>query len=161
MSSESREFLRKAEARLEAAEELLRSRRYEDSVSRAYYCVLSCARAVLALKDSHPKTHEGTIRMFGELFVIREGWPKTMGSSFSRLKALRDKADYSPSIEATREDAEWSLRAARDFLKETKSRIDSHPSLEEVTRNRPRIAVSAGKVLRGTRDERARHLLGH
>jgi len=61
--------------------------------------------------------------MFGELFVKGQGWPKTMGSSFSRLKALRDKADYSSRIEATKEDAEWSLKAAEDFLKETKLRL--------------------------------------
>jgi len=123
MSSESRAYLRKADARFEAAKELLESRRYEDSVSRAYYCVLSCALAALALKDSYPKTHEGTLRMFGELFVKGEGWPKTMGSNFSRLKALRDKADYSPGIETTKEDAEWSLRVAADFMKDTKFRL--------------------------------------
>jgi uncharacterized protein (UPF0332 family) len=123
MNSESRQFLKKAEARLEAAEELLKSHRYEDSVSRAYYCVLSCARAALAVKGTHPKTHEGTLRMFGELFVKGEGWPKIMGSNFSRLKALRDKADYSSSIEATQEDAKWSVRAARDFMSETNSRL--------------------------------------
>jgi len=123
MSSELRNYLRKAEARLEAARELLESERYEDSVSRAYYCVLSCARGALALRGSHPKTHEGTLRMFGELFVKKEGWPKPMGSAFSRLKALRDKADYSASMEATKEDAEWGLRAAEQFLKETKSRL--------------------------------------
>ncbi len=61
--------------------------------------------------------------MFGEFFVRGEGWPKMMGSNFSRLKALRDKADYSPSIQATKEDAEWSLAAAEEFLKETKSRL--------------------------------------
>ena len=123
MKSEARDYLRKAEARLGAARELLESARYEDSVSRAYYCVLSCARAALALRDSHPKTHEGTLRMFGELFIKKEGWPKMMGSNFSRLKALREKADYSAKIEATKEDAEWSLRAAEEFLKETKSRL--------------------------------------
>jgi len=123
MSSESRQYLRKAEARLEAARELLRSGRYEDSVSRAYYCVLCCARAALAIKDSHPKTHEGTLRMFGELFIKGEGWPKIMGINFSRLKALREKADYSATIEATKEDSEWSLSAAKDFLKETMSRL--------------------------------------
>lgn len=123
MSSESRDYLRKAKARLEAAEELLESHRYEDSISRAYYCVLNCARAALALKDSHPKTHDGTLRMFGEVLVKGADWPKTMGSNFSRLKALRDKADYSPSIEATKEDAKWSVRAAADFLRETKSRL--------------------------------------
>jgi len=123
MSSESRQYLRKAEARLEAARELLRSGRYEDSVSRAYYCVLCCARAALAIKDSHPKTHEGTLRMFGELFIKGEDWPKIMGINFSRLKALREKADYSATIEATKEDSKWSLSAAEDFLKETMSRL--------------------------------------
>ena len=126
MNSETRGYLRKAESRLEAAEELLKSRRYEDSVSRAYYCVLSCARAALALKDSYPRTHEGTLRMFGALFVKGEGWPRTMGSNFSRLKALRDKADYSPMIEATKKDAEWSLQVATDFLRETKTRLHRH-----------------------------------
>jgi len=123
MNSESMGYLKKAESRLEAAEELLKSRRYEDSVSRAYYCVLSCARAALALKDSYPRTHEGTLRMFGDLLVKGEGWPRTMGSNFSRMKALRDKADYSPAIEATKRDAEWSLQVAADFLRETKSRL--------------------------------------
>lgn len=123
MNSESRGYLRKAESRLEAAEVLLKSRRYEDSVSRAYYCVLSCARAALALKDSYPRTHEGSLRMFGELFVKGEAWPRTMGSNFSRLKALRDKADYSSMIEATKRDADWSVRVATDFLRETKSRL--------------------------------------
>jgi uncharacterized protein (UPF0332 family) len=122
MNSESRGYLRKAESRLEAAEELLKSRRHEDSISRAYYCVLSCARGALALKDSHPRTHEGTLRMFGEL-CVKQGWPRAMGSNFSRLKALRDKAEYSPMIEATKRDAEWSLQAAKDFLTETKSRL--------------------------------------
>jgi uncharacterized protein (UPF0332 family) len=123
MNSESRCYLRKAESRLEAAEELLKSRRYEDSVSRAYFCVLSCSRAALALKDSYPRTHEGTLRMFGELLVKGEGWPRNMGSNFSRLKALRDKADYSSMIEATRRDAEWGFQVATDFLRETKSRL--------------------------------------
>ncbi|MBS7627152.1 HEPN domain-containing protein [Candidatus Bathyarchaeota archaeon] len=123
MSSESREYLRKAEARLEAARELLMSSRYEDTVSRAYYCILCCARAALATKNSYPKTHEGTLKMFGELFIKIEGWPKMMGVNFSRLKALREKADYSPSIEITKEDAEWSLQAAENFMRETMSRL--------------------------------------
>jgi uncharacterized protein (UPF0332 family) len=123
MNSESMGYLKKAESRLEVAEELLKSRRYEDSVSRAYYCVLNCARAALALKDSYPRTHEGTLRMFGELYLKGEGWPRTMGSNFSRLKALRDKAEYSSAIEATRQDAEWSRQVAADFLRETKSRL--------------------------------------
>ncbi|MBS7623558.1 HEPN domain-containing protein [Candidatus Bathyarchaeota archaeon] len=123
MSSESREYLRKAQARLEAARILLSSGRYEDAVSRAYYCMLCCAKAALAAKDSHPRTHEGTLRMFGELLVKGEGWPRMLGVSFSRLKALREKAEYSPSIETTREDAEWALQVAEDFLKEAMSRL--------------------------------------
>ena len=77
----------------------------------------------MALKSSHPRTHEGALRMFGELFVKEEDWPRSMGSNFSRLKALRDKADYSPMIEATKRDAEWSVQVATDFLQQTKTRL--------------------------------------
>ena len=89
MNSESMGYLKKAESRLEAAEELLKSRRYEDSVSRAYYCVLNCARAALALKDSYPRTHEGTLRMFGELYVKGEGWSRTMGSKLLQAEGAQ------------------------------------------------------------------------
>jgi len=40
-------------------------------------------------------------------------------------------------------------------------KIDRYPSLDEVSRSRPRIATSAGKTVRKMRDERSRRLLGH
>lgn len=40
-------------------------------------------------------------------------------------------------------------------------KIDRYPSLDEVSRNRPRVAASAGKILRQMRDERAQRVLGH
>jgi len=59
----------------------------------------------------------------GHTSLFLKSWPKIMGINFSRLKALREKADYSPRIEATGEDAEWSLQAAEVFLKETMLRL--------------------------------------
>jgi len=40
-------------------------------------------------------------------------------------------------------------------------KVDKYPSLDEVSRSRPRLATSAGKTVRKMRDERSRHLLGH
>jgi len=40
-------------------------------------------------------------------------------------------------------------------------KVDKYPSLDEVSRSRPRLATSAGKTVRKMRDERSRRLLGH
>ena len=49
-------------------------------------------------------------------FIKAEGLPKALGAGFSRLKTLREKADYSPKIETSRPDAEWSNKFAEEFL---------------------------------------------
>jgi len=62
---------------------------------------------------------------------------------------------------------EEALRAfsALEVIKSLASRlgvkIDRYPSLDEVSRNRPRVAASAGKIVREMRDERAQRLLRH
>lgn len=40
-------------------------------------------------------------------------------------------------------------------------KINRYPSVSEVSRKRPRVAASSGKVVRKMRDERAQRLLGH
>jgi len=40
-------------------------------------------------------------------------------------------------------------------------KVDRYPSLDEVTRSRPKLPTSAGKTVRKMRDERPKRLLGH
>ena len=111
-------LLRKAERKLRAAKELLKLGEYEDTVSRAYYCIFHAAKAALALEQSFPKTHEGTIREFGLKFIKDGKLPKELGIIFSDARSLRETADYAVTPLIGLEDAKWSVEAAERFLKQ-------------------------------------------
>lgn len=122
MSTEADLYLRKAEEKLETARRLLEMGRYEDAVSRAYYAVLNAARGALARENIFPKTHEGTLKEFGERLIKGRGMPTRLGTAFSKMKSLREAADYSPHVATSRADAEWCVEAASDFIQEVKAR---------------------------------------
>jgi len=114
--SEVEQLLRKAERKLRAARELLKIGEYEDTASRAYYCMFHAAKAALASEQSFPKTHEGTIREFGLKLVKGGKLPKELGAIFSDARSLRETADYAVTPVIGLEDAKWSVEAAERFL---------------------------------------------
>jgi len=114
--SEVEQLLRKAERKLRAAKELLKIGEYEDTASRAYYCMFHAAKAALASEQSFPKTHEGTIREFGLKLVKGGELPKELGAIFSDARSLRETADYAVTPVIGLEDAKWSVEAAERFL---------------------------------------------
>lgn len=124
MSSEVLDYINKAEEKIQTAKVLFDLGRYEDSVSRSYYSVLNTAKAVLASEGLYPRTHEGVLKMFGERIVKEKGLPRSLGAGFSRLKTLREKADYSPKIEITKSDAEWSIKFSEQFLNQIKEYLE-------------------------------------
>ncbi|MCP8304652.1 MAG: HEPN domain-containing protein [archaeon] len=73
----------------------------------------------------YPKAHEGTVKMFGRRIIKGKGLPRSLGAGFSRLKTLREKADYSPKIEVTEPDVEWSIEFAERFLNQMKVHLES------------------------------------
>lgn len=109
-------LLEKSERKLRAARELLKVGEYEDTASRAYYCMFHAAKAALASEQSFPKTHEGTIREFGFKFIKDGKLPKKLGTIFSDAKSLRETADYAVTSVIGLEDAKWSVEAAERFL---------------------------------------------
>lgn len=114
--SEVELLLAKAQRKLTAAKKLLELNEYEDTVSRAYYCIFHAAKATLATQKTFPKTHEGTIREFGQKLIKTKILPKELGTIFSHARSLRETADYTvtPIIEPA--DARWSVEAAERFL---------------------------------------------
>lgn len=53
------------------------------------------------------------------------------------------------------------LEIIRSLTKRMGIMIDRYPSVDEVSRNRKRVAASSGKVVREMRDERAQRIFGH
>jgi hypothetical protein len=84
------------------------------------------------------------LKQFRELAVSKYGTSRMLSSEFE--EALR---------------AFSALEVIKSLAVRLGVKIDQYPSLDEVSRNRPRVAASAGKGVRGTRDKRAQRLLGH
>ncbi len=93
-----------------------------DAVSRLYYYLLHCVRALLLTEGLEPKTREGALRVFS-LHFVKEGIfePKT-SHLFARLMKYREEADYNPSYVFTAEDFVQFKAEAEDLV----SKIDAY-----------------------------------
>jgi len=114
----AREFLRDADMLLKA--DSLRS-----SESRAYYSIFHATRAILLLLGLEPKTHKGTISLFGKE-VVKKGivdreYAKIIGRAFSR----REEADYQSGIFIEKEDVETLVNDAKRFVSEAEMLLKS------------------------------------
>ena len=58
-------IFQKSEEALKVAESTLEDKFYSTSINRSYYAVYYAARALLLKKGKIPKTHSGTISLFG------------------------------------------------------------------------------------------------
>lgn len=114
---EATDYLRKAKERLRAGKILLKENLHDDASSRAYYAALSAAKAALVEEELAPKSHDGAIRLFAAHFIKNGRLPKALGVDLTRLRTMREKAEYSPAHKVTLEDAEWALEAANRFVK--------------------------------------------
>lgn len=74
--------LSRADRALSSAKLLLKHRKPEDAVSRAYYSMFHATRAILFARSLRAKTHKGVITLFGE-HIIRKGIPAEKGLRFS------------------------------------------------------------------------------
>lgn len=82
------------------------------------------------------------LKHFRDLAVSKYGTSRMLSSEFE--EALR---------------AFSGLEVIRSLAARLGVKIDQFPSLDEISRNRPRVAASAARLLRETRDERAERLI--
>lgn len=106
-----------ASERLGSSETLLKTKHYKDSISRSYYAILDAANALLLTKKLKPKSHAGSIHLFGLHFVKTGIVPAKYGEWFSKIEKFRSDADYVAIIDFTKSDAQEALRKAKEFVK--------------------------------------------
>ncbi|MFQ6085542.1 MAG: HEPN domain-containing protein [Candidatus Bathyarchaeia archaeon] len=97
---------------------MLQHGKLDDSVSRAYYCMLHSAKALLVeWTGKSPKTHAGTIQALGEL--VRGGLVgRDLFDMIKKAKDIREKGDYSPFFASPRRTAERIASHASSFYRE-------------------------------------------
>lgn len=112
----SRSFMSSAKDRLGAAQSLIESGHYRDSISRSYYAALDAADAALIARGFTPKSHEGSITLFGAQ-IAKKGWvDKDFASLFNRMNKVRKEADYNRQATFTQSDAEHWFQSAQEFV---------------------------------------------
>jgi len=116
--------LEKAEKLIEDAEILLKESRWESSVNRSYYAVLSAAKAALILFGIDPKTHEGVKTMINKKLVLDGFIPKEYGKWFRNLLSEREDVDYADYVTIDSSDAEEAYKNASSFTEKIKEVIN-------------------------------------
>jgi uncharacterized protein (UPF0332 family)/predicted nucleotidyltransferase len=112
----SQEFFESAQRRLHAADALIKSEDYRDSISRSYYAVLDAADAALIAKGFTPRSHEGSLTLFGVHFIKKGLVDKEFGGLFHRMSEARKKADYNRLVTFSKDDAEYWFNLAKQFV---------------------------------------------
>lgn len=88
---------------------------HADAVSRAYYGAFYYARALLLSEGIEPRRHASVDRLVQRDFVRAGKLDADIGGDLSRLRALRQSADYSAEHVFTEKATTESVEMARRF----------------------------------------------
>jgi uncharacterized protein (UPF0332 family) len=111
-----RNRLARARAKLAAAERLLASSDWDDAISRAYYAAYHAAQALLLTVGLSPRTHTGTLSLFGLHFVKSGRLDAEHARSLREIKEDRENGDYAEVAFFKPEEARARVEAARRFV---------------------------------------------
>lgn len=91
---ELEKYLNRSEVKLKSARILLENNQTADSIGEAYYYRYHATRALLILKDIHPRTHSGLIVDFGLHFVNDGTIEDFYAKILAKAETKRIMADY-------------------------------------------------------------------
>ena len=109
-----------AEESLEAAKILLDKDLIRQCVNRAYYGMFYSVLALLAIGKKETSRHSGAISLFDKEFVKEGLFTKEFSRWLHEAFDLRQRSDYGPSFDLSREQAERTLQNAVMFVKGVK-----------------------------------------
>ncbi len=121
----ARDFLDSAKRRLHSTTVLIEAGEYRDSVSRAYYAFLDAADGALAARRITPKSHAGTISLFGLHFIKAGLVDEKYSAWFKKIYKDRLEADYNRGRVFTEEEAREALEQATEFVEMVEKLLSS------------------------------------
>lgn len=108
--------LKLAETFLESAGILLEAGDFRSAVGRLYYSMYHASIAALTSKGFSPKTHKGTITLFGEEFVKKGLISADLGRYLADAFDLRQEGDYEIYASFDADIVKDMAKKANDFL---------------------------------------------
>ena len=119
--NEISKLIEKAERSLEVARLLLNRGDYDFAVSRAYYAMFYCAKAMLLTRGITTKKHSSTVSLFCEKFVKSGEFSEELASYLIDAFRKRQIGDYDVFIMPTKDEAKDLINKADLFVKEVKN----------------------------------------
>ncbi|MHA1132522.1 MAG: HEPN domain-containing protein, partial [Candidatus Helarchaeota archaeon] len=93
----------------------------DDAISRAYYAAFLVVRGLLLLLGASPKSHSGTLTLFG-LKVVKTGLlPSHFGRALNDLFNARENSDYAVMVFYTKEDGVYFIKEANELINAIKN----------------------------------------
>jgi len=114
-------YIDTAKGKIESAEILLKYKKYDDVVSRAYYAVFHCAQALLISIGVKAESHSGVRNLFGLYFIKSDKFDKKFGRYLKNLKDERENGDYGIFTLIEENDAKKAIKEAKEFLSQTET----------------------------------------
>jgi uncharacterized protein (UPF0332 family) len=108
-----RNRMSRARAKLKTAERLLASGDWDDAISRAYYAAFHAAQALLVTVGLSPRSHDGTLSLFGLHFVKSGRLDPSHARALRQIKEDRENGDYAEVAFFEPEEARQRVEAAR------------------------------------------------
>lgn len=105
-----------ANEKLSAAQILLESEKYKDSVGRSYYAMFSAVRALLAKDNVDFAKHSGVIAYFQREYVKTGKIEKKYSKYLSEAFQIRNNCDYADFYLVVKDDAVEQCQRAEEFL---------------------------------------------
>ncbi len=117
------QLLDRASEKFTAAEVLAKQEFFGDAVSRVFYGMLFCARALLLTKENSSEIPDEVIAAFHTEFVKKGVIDEEMGKLLKDIKKLAEKADFAPSFEVSEEKVRTLLESAETFMEQVEDAI--------------------------------------
>lgn len=94
----------------------------EAVVGRLYYACFHAANAVLYDRGFEPSSHQGTLSLFGQELVLDGQLPRDDGRFLTRLRDLREQADY--GYDSVDEDVGELLDRSEAFVRDLEDLVE-------------------------------------
>lgn len=126
VKAEIQKHLQKAENKLNAAKTNFKYSQFDDTVSRAYYCIFHSISAILLTKELSFSSHNQTIGSFNKEFIKTEILPRHFGKWSYKLLEYRETGDYDIDADIDETIAQESINIAEDILQTIRKFIEEN-----------------------------------
>jgi uncharacterized protein (UPF0332 family) len=121
--SKTDQLLDAASDKFTAAEVLNNQEFSEDAVSRVFYGLLFCARALLLTKDISSESPDEIISALDTEFIKKGILDKEFGKIIRDARKLTEKADFSPTFTISDEKIMAMIEGAERFMEQVEDTI--------------------------------------